>query len=210
MRSSRLFVFAVFFAAFAHPVTADTASGKQTFSLHGNWQMQSSCVDKSPGESISTAGFAVTQWHNAEVPGTVVGALVTDKTLPDPNFGLNLKSFSGVSLGGDEPFSNRDMPADSPYRCSYWFRTEFVTPATVANKSAWLHFLGINYRANIWLNGKKIADRADVAGAYRAYDFRVNELLHKEGKNALAVEVFAPEKNDLGLTWVDWNPTTPD
>jgi hypothetical protein len=35
-------------------------------------------------------------------------------------------------------------------------------------------------------------------------------LLNKPGKNALAVEVFAPEKNDLGLTWVDWNPTPPD
>ena len=74
------------------------------------------------------------QWHNAEVPGTVVGALVTDKTLPDPNFGMNLKSFPGVSLGGEEPFSNRDMPADSPFRCSYWFRTEFTSPASFSSK----------------------------------------------------------------------------
>ena len=58
---------------------------------------------------------------------------------------------------------------------------------------------------------KKIADRADVAGAYRAYEFRVDVICFmKVGKNALAVEIFAPEKNDLGLTWVDWNPTPPD
>ena len=102
------------------------------------------------------------------------------------------------------------MPADSPYRCSYWFRTEFTTPPALAGKTAWLHFLGINYRANVWLNGKKIADRTEVAGAYRSYEFRINGLLKESGKNALAVEVFAPEKNDLGLTWVDWNPTPPD
>jgi exo-1,4-beta-D-glucosaminidase len=180
--------------------------------LHGTWQMQSSCVDKSSAEVVSTAGFPATNWHPAEVPGTVVAALVADKTLPDPDFGMNLKSFPGVSLGGEEPFSNREMPADSPFRCSYWFRTEFATPGNAATKAIYLHFLGINYRANIWLNGKKVADSADVAGAYRSYEFRINEFLQTDStaKNALAVEVFAAQKNDLGLTWVDWNPTPPD
>ncbi len=192
--------------AFAAPAS----SPEPRISLHGSWQLQSSCVDKSSPQSISAPGFAAKDWHKAEVPGTVVGALVTTKTLPDPDYAMNLKSFPGISLGGEEPFSNRDMPADSPYRCSFWFRTEFSTPAGLANKAAWLHFLGINYRANIWLNGKKVADGADVAGAYRSYEFRVDPLLNKSGKNALAVEVFAPEKNDLGLTWVDWNPTPPD
>ena len=28
--------------------------------------------------------------------------------------------------------------------------------------------------------------------------------------NVLAVEIFAPGKDDLGITWVDWNPTPPD
>ncbi len=187
-----------------------TSPSAARLSLNGMWQMQSSCTDKSTGEVVSAPGFAAANWHPAEVPGTVVGALVTDKTLPDPNFGMNLKSFPGVSLGGEEPFSNRDMPADSPFRCSHWFRTEFTAPTSLTTKAAWLHFLGINYRANVWLNGKKIADRAEVAGAFRTYEIRVNELLHKNGLNALAVEVFAPEKHDLGLTWVDWNPTPPD
>ena len=191
-------------------LAAPASPPESRISLHGSWLLQSSCVDKSSAESIATPGFAAKDWHKAEVPGTVVGALVTDKTLPDPDYGMNLKNFPGASLGGEEPFSNRDMPADSPYRCSFWFRTEFPTPAGLASKAAWLHFLGINYRANVWLNGKKIADQSDVAGAYRSYEFRVDPLLNKSGKNALAVEVFAPEKNDLGLTWVDWNPTPPD
>jgi exo-1,4-beta-D-glucosaminidase len=191
-------------------LAARVSGSESHISLDGSWQLQSSCIDKSPAESISTPGFAAGDWHNAEVPGTVVDALVRDKTLPDPDYAMNLKDFPGVSLGGKEPFSNRAMPADSPFRCSFWFRTEFPTPAGLANKAAWLHFLGINYRANIWMNGKKIADRAEVAGAYRYYEFRVDALLNKSGKNALAVEVSAPEKNDLGLTWVDWNPTPPD
>ena len=193
-------------------VTRSFAAPPSAIFLHGKWQMQSSCTDKSSAETISTPGFAAARWHEAEVPGTVVAALVADKTLPDPFFGMNLKNFPGASLGGQEPFSNREMPTDSPYRCSFWFRTEFTTPVNASTKPTFLHFLGINYRANIWLNGKKIADRADVAGAYRSYEFRIDGFLRAgaNSKNALAVEIFAPEKNDLGLTWVDWNPTPPD
>jgi len=212
IRLACVFLILLFSGSLARRISAteQNASSAPAFYFQGPWKMQSSCIDQSSAEEISTTGFAANGWHVAEVPGTVVGALVADKTLPDPNYGVNLKSFPGVSLGGAEPFSNRDMPADSPFRCSFWFRVEFETPHNYTNKQAWLHFLGINYRANIWLNGKKIADRAEVAGPYRAYEFRIDSLLQKSGENALAVEVFAPEKNDLALTWVDWNPTPPD
>ncbi len=178
--------------------------------LHGQWRMQSSCGLTATGEQISAPGFDASQWHPAEVPGTVVGALVADKTLPDPNYGMNLLQFPGYDPNRHQLFANVDLPDNSPYRCSFWFRTDFDAPHTPAKPATWLNFLGINYRANVWLNGKKIADRADVAGAYRAYEFRVDGLLKKQGKNTLALEIFAPEKYDLGLTWVDWNPTPPD
>jgi len=182
--------------------------------LHSNWRLESSCKVTAKAESISTPGFDDSKWHPAIVPGTVVGALVADKTLPEPNYGKNLNSFPGAFTDNKRQAANLDMPPDSPFRCSHWFRTEFAVPVrkfnTFAYANHWLHFLGINYRANIWLNGKQIAGRADVAGAYRAYEFSIGDLLHGEGKNALAVEIFAPEKNDLGLTWVDWNPTPPD
>jgi len=177
--------------------------------LDGTWRMQSSCKGSAKGDQISTVGFDASKWHAAEVPGTVVGALVTDKTLPDPNFGMNLKSFPGFVSDAKGLFATNDMPADSPYRCSFWFRTEFATPSS-SKPTAWLHLLGINYRANVWLNGKKVADRAEVAGAYREFELRVENALKRGDSNALALEIFAPEKWDLGITWVDWNPTPPD
>src|SRR5208283_1164153 len=207
MTTSRALLFRIFVAALAFSLFAfgsfnlsakETSSTLPRIDLHGIWKMQSSCVDRSSGEAISTPGFAANGWHSAEIPGTVVGALVTDKTLPDPNFGMNLKQFPGIVLGGDMPFSNRDMPPDSPYRCSFWFRMEFTTPREYAGNLVWLHFLGINSSANIWINGQKIADRADVAGAYRAYEFNIKTLL-RPTQNALAVEVFAPEMNEFGL-----------
>ena len=189
-------------------LSAQTPAERQY--LHGAWKMQSSCKDSAKGEQISAPGFDSSQWISANVPGTVVGAQVTDKVLPDPDYGLNLKQFPGFDANRHSLFANVDMPADSPYRCSFWFRTELDWSPDAAKPATWLHFLGINYRANVWVNGKKIADKADVAGAYRTFEFPLKQALNAQGANVLAVEVFAPEKYDLGLTWVDWNPTPPD
>jgi exo-1,4-beta-D-glucosaminidase len=204
-----LWVALVLSSAFAANVYGDDSPNSPVF-LHSDWRLESSCKLTGKPEGISLPGFDDSKWHPALVPGTVVGSLVADKTLPDPNYGKNLNSFPGAFTNNKIQAANLDMPAGSPFRCSHWFRTEFAMPAAYANRAIWLHFLGINYRANIWLNGKQLADRGEVAGAYRAYEFRIGELLNKSGKNALAVEVFAPEKNDLALTWVDWNPTPPD
>jgi exo-1,4-beta-D-glucosaminidase len=184
------------------------AADAKTF-LHKNWQVQSSCDDKSSAEKISAVGFDAAKWHRSDIPATVVGVLVTDKSLPDPNYSTNLKNFPGMYFSEKIFFANVDMPEGSPFACSWWFRTEF-TPPSAAAKTDWLHFNGINYRANIWLNGQKIADAKDVAGTYRTFEFNVVKLLKHDAPNALAVEVFAPGKDDLGITWVDWNPTPPD
>jgi exo-1,4-beta-D-glucosaminidase len=195
--------------AFSPTVHGDESSTDRIF-LHSDWGLESSCKVTAKPDAISLPGFDDSKWHRALVPGTVVGSLVADKTLPDPNYGKNLDSFPGAFTNNKIQAANLDMPAGSPFRCSYWFRTEFAVPEAYDNRAVWLHFLGINYRANIWLNGKQLAERGEIAGAYRTFEFLVEGLLNKSGKNALAVEVFPPEKNDLGLTWVDWNPTPPD
>ena len=102
------------------------------------------------------------------------------------------------------------MPADSPFSCAWWYRTEFSVPAKASLPTAWLHFDGINYRANVWLNGEKIGDAEDVAGMMRVFEFEVSKRLVTGKPNALAAEVFAPDRTDLAMTWVDWNPTPPD
>src|SRR5258708_13650729 len=193
-------------SAFAATAFADDSPASPVF-LHSNWRLESSSKLTAKPEAVSLPGFDDSKWHPALVPGTVVGSLVADKTFPDPNYGKNLNSFPGAFTNNKIQAANLDMPADSPFRCSHWFRTEFATPAASADRPIWLHFLGINYRANIWLNGQQLANRTEVPAPYPPYEFLLSELLNKSGKNALAVEAFVPEKNDLGLTWVDWNPT---
>src|SRR5206468_11154281 len=107
-------------------------------------------------------------------------------------------------------FANLPTPATSPYKRSWWYRKEFELPASTTNQQAWLNFNGINYRANVWVNGTLVASKDDVAGAFRRYEFNITRLVKTPGANAVAVEVFAPEPRDLGITWVDWNPTPPD
>jgi exo-1,4-beta-D-glucosaminidase len=45
---------------------------------------------------------------------------------------------------------------------------------------------------------------------WRLFEFDVTDLVAPGSVNALAVEVFPPTPDDLGLSWVDWNPTPPD
>jgi exo-1,4-beta-D-glucosaminidase len=187
-----------------------TSSTQPILQLHRDWAIQSSCQVRSTGDQISSPGFATTDWHHAAVPTTVVAALVADKTYPDPYFGKNLKSFPGMNYPTTDFFANQEMPEDSPFRCSWWFRTEFTVPAELRKKMMSLHFDALNYRANVWLNGEKIGDAQDVAGTFRAFEFDVSKRLHPKGANALAVEIFAAQKNDLAITWVDWNPTPAD
>jgi exo-1,4-beta-D-glucosaminidase len=178
--------------------------------LHKDWALQSSCEAKASGEQVSSVGFDPKGWHHTDLPNTVVGALVNDKTYPDPMDGTNLKSLPGMDYSSKTFFALQDMPKDSPFRCSWWFRTEFTVPAELDQKTKWLHFLGINYRANIWINGKKIVDAKEVAGTFVTFEFDITKLLRAGAPNAVALEIFAPGKSDLGITWVDWNPTPAD
>ena len=83
-------------------------------------------------------------------------------------------------------------------------------PLIFKGKTVWLNFKGINYRANVWLNGKQIANSNDIAGAWRTYELNVTDAVKPGAENVLAVQVFAPTENDLAITFVDWNPAPPD
>jgi len=180
-----------------------------SLSLRQGWSLRSSCEVEATGADISTAGFKTPGWHATEVPSTVVGALVADKTYPDPLFGMNLRSLPGMGYPIGRNFSNLPMPAESPFHCPWWYRTEFRLPDGPRGRTWWLRLDGINYRANVWLNGRKIADAKDVKGTFRTFEFDATGLRADE-PNALAVEVAAPDEKDLALTWVDWNPSPPD
>ena len=68
---------------------------------------------------------------------------------------------------------------------------------------------GINYRANVWLDGKKVADASEAYGAFRRFEFDVTAVIMRGGMNVLAVEVFPPLPGDPTIGFADWNPAPP-
>ena len=180
------------------------------FVLKNGWAIQSSARVQEKGDVVSTTQFKPKGWYPTSVPSTVLAALVQNKVFPDPYFGMNLRSIPGATYPIGENFSHSPMPSDSPFRSSWWYRTEFRLPLSYRGKQVWLNFEGINYRLNVWLNGHQIASSGEVAGTFRTYEVSVSDAVLPRKINTLAVEVFAPEPDDLALTWVDWNPAPPD
>jgi exo-1,4-beta-D-glucosaminidase len=178
--------------------------------LTKGWEVQSSAVINSRGEEISTDNFTPEDWYKTSVPATVLNVLVNNRVYPDPYFGMNLRTIPGTDYPLNRNFSNREMSETSPFRVPWWYRIEFQLPPGFDGKYVQLHFKGINYRANIWLNGKLLADSSEVAGTFRIYEFDVTDFINRKGKNYLALEVTAPRKDDLAITWVEWNPAPPD
>ena len=178
--------------------------------LHDGWNVQSACKLQADGAAISTAAFRPEDWITARVPSTVLAAQVAAGIYKDPYFGTNLRSIPGTTYPIGKEFNNMPVPADSPYHCGWWYRKEFSIPAADKGKTVWLYFGGINYRADVWVNGKKIADSTQVAGAYRTYNFDVTGFVEPGKPNVVAVETYAPDAKDLGINWVDWNPCPPD
>lgn len=179
------------------------ASGKLL--LKDNWVIQSSKEIKSDAKAISSAGFRTDGWYPTSVPSTVLAALVANKVYPDPYYGTNINS-----LPGQIPYPKREMPDGSPFKVAWWYRTEFKIPADYIKMHTWLQFHSINYKANIWLNGKLIADTTIIEGAYRLFNLDISKAALPGDNNCLALEIFPPKKMDLTITWVDWNPTPPD
>ena len=144
------------------------------------------------------------------MPGTVVGALVADGTVPDPSFGMTLRAIPGTTYPIAKNFAPLPMPEDSPFRPAWWYRTEFDFPAALAGRSLRLHVDGVNYRADVWLNGEQVAAAKDVVGTFRRHELDVTKQARPGASNALAIAVTAPGPQELAFNWVDWNPMPPD
>ncbi|RYX81996.1 glycoside hydrolase family 2 [bacterium] len=140
--------------------------------IAGQWKLVESPKITAPGATLSQPGFNSASWYNATVPGTVLTTLVNQGVYPDPLHGLN-------NLAIPESLNKQD----------YWYRVEFATPRQFVGRNVSLNFNGINYRAEVWLNGNRVGD---IAGAFTRGIFAVGRFLKPGASNALAVRVSPP------------------
>jgi exo-1,4-beta-D-glucosaminidase len=205
-----LIVFAVFLGS-----TGCKKTQPAVINLKSSWEIKSSADLKSTGEEISTNEFSPEKWYPATVPVTVLANLVENKVYPDPFYGENLKSIPGYKTG-----SWISMDKKSPFYSSWWYRTTFDIPSEWSGQNMKLHLNGINLKANVWINGHKVADTAEVVGMFRRFEFNINEWVKAGSKNTLAVEVYAPgripdikyytKQIEATTGWDDHNPQPPD
>src|SRR5258708_25492563 len=127
---------------------APSHDGRTT--LRDGWRLISSTKLKDTGGAISTPGYADRDWYAAKVPSTVLAALVDAGVYREPYKGDNL----------------RRIP-QGDFARSWWYRCEFDLVG--GGERTLIAFDGINYRANIWLNGKLVAPSTDMRGTLRSY-----------------------------------------
>jgi beta-mannosidase len=113
-------------------------------------------------------------WYRATVPGTVLTTLVNNNIYPEPTYGENNRA---------------NIIPESLARTSYWYRTEFTVPADYAGRQIRLNFEGINYIADIWVNGNKVGT---IKGAFIRGNFNVTAMVKPGKKAALAVLIAPP------------------
>lgn len=161
--------------------------------LREDWQLQSSFLVKDDGRAISSAAYRPEKWFSTDVPTTVLNALVKHGVYPDPRFALNLFRVPDAS---DE--FNRKQHLDqcshlpnqrNPWTDPWWYRTIFSLTRQGAATHTWLHFDSINYRAEVWLNGNKVADREQMVSMNQRFVLDVSRWA-KVGPNHLALKVW--------------------
>jgi exo-1,4-beta-D-glucosaminidase len=168
-------------------------SGSQTSSrvevLSSGWKMQpADMLNNANGMSVSLNDFNADSWYDAVVPGTVLGSLATKKVVEDPYFGINMQKVDA-----------------SRFKQPWWFRKSFELTASDLGKKISLRFNGINYRADLYVNGKKVVGMDAFAGTFRMFTFDITGVV-QEGKNTIALKILQHADGEYSIGFVDWNP----
>ena len=142
------------------------------------WKMMKAGDVTDPGEKVSLSDYPTTNWLPAIVPGTVLNSLVYNQKYPEPYYGINNKIES--KLIPDISETGRDF-------YTYWFRTEFTVPKSFEGKHVWLQLDGINYRAEVWVNGNLLST---IKGMFLQDYIDVTSFVKIDKSNALAIKVY--------------------
>lgn len=162
------------FALLTSVLMLKTATAQQETPITTGWQLQDVAKVTAAPDLISSAKFSPQgkAWYTATVPGTVLTTLVDNKVYPEPLYGENM----------------RQIP-ESLNKTSYWYRTTFAVPASFKGRHTWLHFGGINYSSEIWVNGQRVGT---TRGAFIRTDLDISAFV-KPGTTAVLAVLVAPQ-----------------
>ncbi len=146
-------------------------TGPHTWTL-SRWRMAEAPTVKAGAAEISRADYSDAGWHAATVPGTALTTLIDRGVYPDYDHGLN-------NMAIPERLARQD----------YWYRATFDAPTTLDGKQLTLTFKGINYAAEVWVNGGRVGN---IRGAFIRGVFDVTGRVQPGKRNVVAVRVSPP------------------
>ena len=151
--------------------------GEKTL-IHSDWYARKANEVKMDGNRLSAAPLDNTGWLPARVPSTVLTTLLENHMYPAPEFGLNNNLIPDIHEVGNDFYT-------------YWFTRQFTINNLPEGRNVWLNFRGINYKAEIFLNGKRI-NRNTHEGMFLRKTFNITPYLRTDAPNVLAVLVYPP------------------
>lgn len=145
--------------------------------LDGCWLARRATDVGVTGEVITSSSYEPTDWLPAVVPGSILATLVANGQLPDPYVGDAALSIPDVGQAGGLDYY------------TFWFYRSFALPVTSDTSRTWLRFDGINYAADVYLDGRKLA-QAEREGMFHRRTFDITGIA--AGQHRLAVLVSPP------------------
>ena len=127
------------------------------FLTGGNWKLQRAESVKENGIQLSKAGYDDSNWIPATVPGTVLTSYLNNGAIPDPDFADQQLQIS-----------------DAYFTTDFWYRNTFTIPSNYQGKRVWLNFDGINWKADVYVNGTNVGD---IQGAFIRGKFDITPLV---------------------------------
>ncbi|WP_206795875.1 carbohydrate-binding protein [Amycolatopsis sp. MtRt-6] len=145
----------------------------------------------SDDSAVSRPGYNTAGWYPVGPRSTVYAGLLANGKYADPFYSTNMKNV---------PVADFQVP--------WWYRTDLTVADT--SQRTYLDFSGVLSKADVWVNGTRVADRTQVNGAYTRHDLDITALV-KAGTNSVAFKVYPNDPNkDLSMGWIDWAQTPPD
>ncbi len=181
-KNTLLVIAALLFSIFGH-----TMASAQKNDFNKGWKIISSVKVKHDGGALTSKSVDTKDWYSIDLPATVMAGLVQNGMYKDMYRDTNLEKIDTVQ-----------------FLKPWWYLKEFDLDFNKKTENVDITFEGVNYKANIWLNGVKIADSKQIEGAYKVSNLNITKHLKKH--NVLAVEVIPPHDIALTIGYVDWNP----
>ncbi|MFD0538343.1 sugar-binding domain-containing protein [Actinomadura luteofluorescens] len=171
-----------------------------TTELTSGWAIRSSADVRDTGAEISKPDYPAKGWLPLSRPETLMAGLLENGRYPNIFHNDNMAK----------------VPAKQ-FDVNWWYREQITVHPRKGGRTS-LVMNGVSGKADLWINGKRLAGSAQLQGSYTRLEYDITGYV-RDGANAIALDV---SRNDADITkfdtpmryltqnQVDWNPMAPD